>query len=282
MKKICSVLLIFTLILGLSACKTPMEEVENGALAETPVEEQEPTKEEQAPESKEETQEPSQEVPEETDTTQPPENTAVEEPRMEHRFVCQFLVSFNEEPPQYTLEDFSDLGIEQIKTISWDYFLYGTFTEKREIKAIIDVLYTLPYVSSINLDYTAYYVEPETDPTEYPSLDRPCREVGSHEERNVADLYDGRVRFWFRFGEADPYEYLLSLEDFPNISAEACEFQYHEGLHPYSHPEGTIHGYVNLTDYSEEALKKAIDYIQSLPYVHSVEQYREGKYVYLD
>ncbi len=266
MKKICSVLLILTLILSLSACKTPMAEVESGALAETPVEEQKPTKEEQAPESKEETQEPSQEVQEETDTTQPPENTAVEEPQMEYPLLCEFKVSFQEGLPEYTLEDFSDFGIYRILTTKSQYTLLGHYTTKQEVKGLIDALYTRYKALNVRLDYEAYYVEAGTKVMYYPSLSRPYTRIGSPLQQNARDVYEGRVSFTFKYEEGEAYNHLLTLEDFPGISAEAGEFSYIDSLN-------TMRGYINLTDYSEAALEKAIQYIETMPNVSFVEQY---------
>lgn len=263
MKKICSVLLILTLILSLTACKTPAAEVESGALAETPVEEQEPTKEEQAPESKEETQEPSQEVPEETDTTQPPENTAVEEPEMENRLVCAFRIYLKEDRLGYTLNDFSGLGAERLESYPNPsiYTLYGTYKSVEALENVMDSLFAREEVKNIELKYEAYRVEKGADATAYPSLER------NYKNMKDCHLYDGRVGVRFLF-EDKGYHHLLTLEDFPDISAEACYFVVYEN---------GLSGYVNLIDDSEDALDKAVTQIQRMPCIETAEQYRDPK-----
>ena len=150
MKKICSVLLILTLILSLTACKTPAAEVESGALAETPVEEQEPTKEEQAPESKEETQEPSQEVPEETDDTQPQQQA--------DRITCDVFLYFKEEykGTQYSEDDFKRYGVTEWKEKTNGYDLKAEFDHKQELIDLYKGIQAMSEVDHFSLYYYSY------------------------------------------------------------------------------------------------------------------------------
>ncbi len=208
MKKICSVLLILTLILSLSACKS----------------------------------------------------TEVE---MEEHFVCDFRLSLYGDYPDYTLEDFGDLGLTKLESYPNPavYDLYGTYTDRQKIRKAFKALDQMEQVRKVTLKCEMYRVPKGS--TAYPSLERPC----TYEPYIDGNVYDGRISVSYNFDDA-AYNNLLSLEDFKDMPIEACVLNY---------SEDEAYGYINLYEYGEEPFRLAAEKVGQMPYSTLVQRYIDGR-----
>ncbi len=293
MKKICSVLLILTLILSLPACKTPAAEVESGALAETPVEEQESTKEEETPkplissdsegnklnqnqpleENNPLVSTPSSNEPEDPQSTESP---LPQEPEMENVLEFKIFLYHNGKHPEYDLEDFSGLGIKKVENHTEKTVLSAVFGDVNTAEETIGALLQREDVSRVWFSYTANRVKKGTPVVSSPYIKQEVVDAIQYftslygevpdDIKEGALLFKGRVSVEFGFDDA-AYHHLLTIEDFSEISAESCWL--------FSKESGEMNGYIDLTDDSEDAIKQAMAFIEKIPGVKSVEHYIE-------